>query len=154
MAILLTGAFLGGGLLPEGWPVPDLPLLVVCACALRLDWRYALGLAFGTGVAFDILTMHTLGLNALFFTVIASLLHFTAQDQSANSTLRAVLFTFLAALLYRSLYLFSLRLLGYPDVIQAETFLRVILPSVILDALLMPLFYWLIFRLSRPPREV
>ena len=125
--------------------IPDLILLVVVAWALLLEERWAVPLAFGAGLFIDLLspTLHPLGLNALFFTLIAFVINLLTPNPATSTVIRSVPVALLAAAAYHAASLIADHFLGYNN-FQPTMILQVVVPQVIIDAALMIVVFGLV----------
>ncbi len=136
--------------------VPDLVLLVVLSWALMLEWRWSLLAGFLAGLLVDLTSasLYPIGVNALFFSLIAFAVGLIGQDPFRSGVIRSVPVALVAALVYRLLRLLAERMLSYNN-LQLALIVQVILPIVIIDAALMIFIFAFVRLVSRirAPRE-
>ncbi len=116
-------------------------LLVVVSWSLIRGAREGVSWAFGGGLLLDLMSGAPLGTATLSLMAVG----FLAGLREVTSVFRSqvllpLLTTFFATLLYDSLFLLILQLVGRP-VFWVELMIRIVLPTAVLNALLMPLFY-------------
>lgn len=134
---------------------PNLVLLFVLAWAMLRGLDQAALLAFAGGIVLDLLSSLPLGSHAtiLLLTVIPIGLLGTSfySENLAVPTLAA----FVATFLYYLFMLLLLGILGHP-LLWGHTLWRIVLPQALVQAVLMPLAYWILSRLKQQvqPRMV
>ena len=156
LATLLQTQFLPALLPGVTQFVPDLLLLIVISWALLLEERWALPSAFGAGLFLDLMVIHLqpLGLNALFFTLIALVISRVAPNPVSIGVVRSVPIALLAVAAYHLASLLVEQVLGYNN-LQSGLLLQVILPLIVIDAALMVVMFALVRAVTRvkAPRQ-
>ena len=130
---------------------PDLMLLAVAGWGVSRGAREALIWGMIGGVLLDLLGSTPLGVSVLALAPVA-LLSGVAETRIVESNLNlAMLIIFPGTLLYNSLFLLLMQMLGN-HVEWGASFVNVFLPSALLNTLLMPFAYWLFQWLDRRTR--
>jgi rod shape-determining protein MreD len=132
---------------------PELPLIAVTAWSLLRGSGEGTLWALIAGVAMDLISgapfgMSTLPLVVIGFGVGLSQRDVLRSDLGARHLLIPILVIPVATLVYQSAMLAWLKAFGWP-VTWGEGLGRVILPSIIVNTLIMPVVYWLLRLLSR-----
>jgi rod shape-determining protein MreD len=132
-------------------PRPDLVLLIALAWGyLRGSWE-GMGLAIAGGLLLDGSSSAPFGVHVLGLTVTTGLVT-SEQGPFARGTVRRALGAALAATALHLLALTSLQLSGWEVWWPAAT-VRVVMPTVLLDAALLPLCYRLLQSLPQPKSQ-
>jgi rod shape-determining protein MreD len=145
LAAILQGTVMAQ--LTDG-PRPDLALLVVLA------WAMLRGLAEGTlagltaGLALDLLSAAPFGLHAGLFVAISATVALGEENLFRGNLPLSALAAALAAVVLHGGGLLALQAAGQQTV-GFVRFLQFAVPTMLLDALLMPLVYWLVRRWVR-----
>jgi rod shape-determining protein MreD len=148
--LLAVVAILQATILPHltVWGVfPDLPLLVVVSWSLLRGVREGVVWGFIAGVAVDLLSGAPFGaatLPAIAVCLLAGLGQTTVFGAHVALPMLAM---FLATILYDLLFLLVVSISGQA-VIWLDSLLRIILPAAALNALLTPLAFWSMRKLS------
>ncbi|HIC88603.1 MAG TPA: rod shape-determining protein MreD, partial [Anaerolineae bacterium] len=127
---------------------PDLMLLVVVAWALLRGGDEGVIWAFVGGLWLDLFSGGPFGVNALALLAVSILAGWSELTVFQAYILLPVVVATLATGVYGLILLFLLRILGQP-VVWSESIMRVILPSMVLNALFMPLVFWTIRKLHQ-----
>jgi rod shape-determining protein MreD len=157
--LLIAIAILQTTIVPElaVWGVfADLPLLVVVSWSLLRGSREGIVWGFITGLTVDLFSGAPFGAATLPM-VLVGLLSGLGQATIFRAHIALPLVVmFLATVFYDLLFLSIVRLSGYP-VTWLESLLRLILPSALLNALLVPVVFvimrWLSTRFGREEME-
>jgi rod shape-determining protein MreD len=130
------------------WGVfPDLPLLVVIGWGLLRGPRDGAIWGFIAGLAVDLLSGAPFGAATLPLIAVGFL---SGLGQASVFTAHAalpMLAMFLATIAYDLLFLLVVRISGL-EVMWLDTLVRLILPSAVLNAVLMPVVFWGLRKLS------
>lgn len=135
-----------------GWVKPDLMLLVVISWSILRGTREGIVWGLVGGIALDLLSGAPFGVFALAMALV-SLLTGLGEINVFRTNVALPLATIsLATIAYNLVSLFLLQASGWP-IDWGDSLLRIILPTTILNALLMPLVYrslrWLHRRTGR-----
>lgn len=156
---LVLAAALFQSALPQAGPLaglkPDLVLVVALTGGVLLSWRQGLFLAFLGGLVLDLFSSMPFGFVTLALLLAASLARLPNRDLLEANPLVCMLVVALATLLYYGTYsLGILTLRGELDWLRLAS--TAVLPAVVMNSLLSPLFYGLFSLLGRkavPLRE-
>ena len=130
------------------WGVfPDLPLLVVIGWSLERGKREGVIWGFVAGVALDLLSGAPFGAATLAMLAVGFLAGMSQATVFGAHVALPMLIMLLATIVYDVLFLLVVAVSGQ-DVMWWGSFARIILPSAVLNALLMPIFFWAMRRLS------
>ena len=130
------------------WGVfPDLPLLVVIGWSLVRGKREGLIWGFIAGVTVDLLSGAPFGAATLPMMAVGLLAGMGQATVFGAHAALPMLAMFLATLVYDLLFL-SIVYISGQDVMWLDAFMRIILPSAALNALLMPIAFWGMRKLS------
>ncbi len=147
--LLTSAALLQSSLLPHlsrGGLKPDLVVMLVISWGLLRGVQEGLLWAFIGGLALDLLSATPLGLSALILTLLTLLTSLGQNSIYRTSILFPLAVIFLATFGYNLALLLGWQLLGRPA-LWGETFLEVLLPTGLLNTLVMlplyPLLSWL-----------
>jgi len=147
--LLTSAALLQSSLLPHlsrGGLKPDLVVMLVISWGLLRGVQEGLLWAFIGGLALDLLSATPLGLSALILTLLTLLTSLGQKSIYRTSILFPLAVIFLATFGYNLALLLGWQLLGRPA-LWGETFLEVLLPTGLLNTLVMlplyPLLSWL-----------
>lgn len=147
--LLTSAALLQSSLLPHlsrGGLKPDLVVMLVISWGLLRGVQEGLLWAFIGGLALDLLSATPLGLSALILTLLTLLTSLGQKSIYRTSILFPLAVIFLATFGYNLALLLGWQLLGRPA-LWGETFLEVLLPTGLLNTLVMlplyPLLPWL-----------
>jgi rod shape-determining protein MreD len=123
------------------WGVkPDLMLLVVISWSLLRGTREGIVWGFIGGLCLDLFSGAPLGLSALAL-LIASFFSSLGEATIFRTHVILPLATvFFASLIYDFIFLLALRTLGWP-IVWLDSFIRLVLPTSLLNVLLTPLVY-------------
>lgn len=142
--------------LPKLMVKPDLMLLVVVGWGMSRGAREALIWGIAGGMLLDFFGGGPLGVSVLALTPIAVISGVGETKLMENNLTLALAIAFLGTLLYRTLFLLLLELLGN-HVEWWLSFHTIFLPAALLNTLLMPFAFWLFQWLGgrmRPSRGV
>jgi rod shape-determining protein MreD len=148
---LLSAALTQSTLIPElGFTQikPDLVLLVVVARSAVGGLPGGLVWGFFGGLVLDVFSGAPFGSNALAMVLVAFLASFADSGIFRSGIVQPLLLTFVATLLYDLVIMAVLQVTGH-EVLWLGTFLRLVLPAAVLNAILMPLFYLLAHWMER-----
>ena len=88
----------------------------------------------------DVFSGAPFGSNALAMSLVAFLASFADSGVFRSGVIQPLFLTFVATVLYDFTLLLVLQVTGH-EVLWVGTFLRLVLPAAVLNAILMPLFY-------------
>jgi rod shape-determining protein MreD len=130
------------------WGVfPDLPLLFVIGWSLLRGVREGVIWGFIAGVAVDLLSGAPFGAATLPLIAVGVLAGLGQATVFGAHVALPMLAMFLATILYDLLFLLVVNISGQ-EVMWLGSLMRIILPSAVLNALLMPLVFWGLRKLS------
>ena len=157
--LLVVISILQTTIIPElaVWGVfADLPLLVVVSWSLLRGSREGIVWGFITGLTVDLFSGAPFGAATLPMILVGLLAGLGQATIFRAHVALPLVAMFLASVLYDLLFLLIVRLSGNP-VAWLESLLRLILPSALLNALLMPIVFvimrWLSMRFGREEME-
>ncbi len=106
--LLLLGTLLLISLLLEG-TVTTIPLVLICLLCLGIIWREAVvfPVAFFAGIIFDLLTLHSIGVTSLFFTIVLFLVFLYQRKYEINSLPFVLVASFGGSLLFLWVYRYN-----------------------------------------------
>jgi rod shape-determining protein MreD len=142
--LLVVAAILQATVLPHltVWGVfPDLPLLIVVGWGLLRGVRDGAVWGFIAGVAVDLLSGAPFGAATLPMVAVGFLSGMGQATVFGTHAVLPMLTMFLATIGYDLLFLVIVRIAGQ-DVAWLGALARLVLPSAVLNAVLMPLIYW------------
>jgi rod shape-determining protein MreD len=145
LAALLQGTVVAQ--LTDG-PRPDLALLVVLAWAMLRGFAEGTLAGLGAGLTLDLLSAAPFGLHAGLFVAIGAATAFGEENLFRGNLPLSALAAALAALALHGGALLALQASGQQTV-GLVRFLQFAVPTMLLDALLMPLVFWLLRRWVR-----
>lgn len=130
------------------WGVfPDLPVVVVACWGLLRGAREGLVWGFVAGVAVDLLSGAPFGAATLSLMLVGTLSGLGSAAVSRAFAILPAVAVFLATIVYDIVFLAIVQMTGgnvpWPDML-----LRIVLPSAALNALLTPVFLWLLSKLN------
>lgn len=139
------------------WDVkPDLVLLVVISWSLLRGTREGIIWGFIGGLCLDLFSGAPFGLSALALLIVSFLSGLGEATVFRTQVILPLATAFFASLLYNFIFLFVLGVLGWP-VVWLDSFIRLVLPTSVLNVLLTPLVYpamrWLHRKTSREEIE-
>ena len=129
----------------------DLPLLVVTSWSLLRGVREGVLWGFVGGVAVDLLSGAPFGAATLSMMVVGALAGLGKTGVFRTHVVLQVLAMFLATVVYDLVFLLILWLSGSPNLgpaIWLDSLVRIILPSALMNAVLMPLVFVVVRMLS------
>jgi rod shape-determining protein MreD len=130
------------------WGVfPDLPLLVVIGWSLVRGKREGVIWGFIAGVAVDLLSGAPFGAATLSMMAVGFIAGMSQATVFGTRAALLMLAMFLATIVYDLLFLAVVGISGQP-VMWLDAFTHMIFPSAMLNALLMPIFFWTMRKLS------
>jgi rod shape-determining protein MreD len=130
------------------WGVfPDLPLLVVIGWSLARGKREGVIWGFVAGVAVDLLSGAPFGAATLSMAAVGYMAGMSQATVYGAHAALPMLVMLLATITYDLAFLLPVAISGQ-DVTWWDSFTRIILPSAVLNALLMPVFFWAMRKLS------
>lgn len=129
------------------WGVfPDLPVLMVASWGLLRGARQGLLWGFVAGVAVDLLSAAPSGTATLSLMAVGALSGLGASSLSRASFVLPPVTVFLVTIVYDLIFLLFVQMSGgakhWPDML-----VHIVLPSAVLNALLMPVVFWPMSRL-------
>ncbi len=125
------------------WGVhPDLPLLVVAGWSLLRGPREGAVWGFIAGVVVDLLSGAPFGAATLSLTIVGLLAGLGRATVFRSRLVLLLATAFLGTIVYDLIFMVVLAISGR-TVVWLDGLLRIIIPSALINAVLMPLVYWL-----------
>lgn len=119
---------------------PDLMLIAVISWSLLRGVREGIGWAFIGGLWLDLLSNTPLGISTLALMVVSLACALGELNVFRNQPMLPVLTVILGTILFTLVCLFLMQILAY-HVIWWDSLRRVMLPSILLNALIAPMLY-------------
>lgn len=151
LAVLLQSTLLGGLRLADG-PL-DLPLLLVIAWAVAGGAEEGLLWALLAGLATDLVSAAPFGVSALALVATVLAVRLLAGSTFTNSTFLPVIAGFVGTLAHGVVLALVVQIAGW-SMPWLPTLADVILPSAILNALLITPLYWIVSAIVRRSQPI
>ena len=127
---------------------PDVLLVVVTAWSLLRGAEEGMLWALIAGVAMDIVSGAPFGMSTLPLLIVSFVSGFSQRGFFRFDLVIPILVIPVATLIYQTMMLAWLKAFGWP-VTWSEGASRIVLPTVVVNTLLMPAIYWLLRLISR-----
>jgi rod shape-determining protein MreD len=127
---------------------PNLPLLLVLSWSLLRGARSGVAWAFVVGVLLDLLSGAPFGSATFSLMAVSVLSAWGEATINRGHVVLLLLAGFLATVVYGLLFLLAVRVSGYA-VAWLDSLIRTILPTAAMNAVLLPVVFWLLGRVHR-----